>query len=80
MGEKAGAVPPFSFCAAGRRKVLSDSTGFCVARTRNGRGRAKRSPSMEICLSSIASSRADWVRGMARLIASARRMFVITGP
>ena len=69
-----------SIWAAGRRKVLSDSTGFWVASTRKGSGRGKRSPSMEICRSSMASSRADWVRGMARLISSASRRLVITGP
>ena len=37
-------------------------------------------PSIETWLSAIASSSADWVRGEARLISSARRMWVKIGP
>lgn len=48
-----------SIWAAGRRKVLSDSTGFWVAITTKGVGRGRVSPSMVTCRSSMASSRAD---------------------
>jgi hypothetical protein len=69
-----------STCASGSGNVPSDSTGFCVARTKNGSGRACVVPSTVTCSSSIASSRADWVFGGARLISSARTTFANTGP
>ena len=69
-----------SSCASGSGKVPSSSTGFWVARTRKGLGSGRLSPSAVTCFSSIASNRADWVRGVARLISSARRTCVKTGP
>ena len=58
----------------------SNSTGFWVARTRNGSGRGRVVPSTETWRSCIASSSADCVRGVARLISSTSRTFVNTGP
>ena len=58
----------------------SYSIGFCVARTRNGGSSTCVSPSIETWRSCIASSSAACVFGGARLISSARRMFVKTGP
>ena len=57
-----------------------NSTGFCVAITKNSSGSLLLTPSIETWLSPIASSSADWVRGEARLISSARRMWVKIGP
>src|SRR6266508_2379560 len=61
------------------RKGASYSMGFCVASTRNGRGRSRVTPSAVTCCSCIASSRAAWVRGVARLISSAKRMLTKIG-
>ena len=58
----------------------SYSTGFEVASTWNGRGSWKLVPSTVTCRSAIASSSADWVLGAVRLISSASRMPVNTGP
>ena len=58
----------------------SYSTGFCVAITMKGSGRGWPSPSMETCRSSMASSSAAWVFGGVRLISSASRRLVNTGP
>ncbi|OUD80733.1 hypothetical protein BC477_19790 [Clavibacter michiganensis subsp. michiganensis] len=58
----------------------SYSTGFWVAATRKGSGSAWLSPSTVTCRSSIASSSADCVLGGVRLISSASRMLVNTGP
>ena len=69
-----------SSCAWGRAKVPSNSIGFWVARTTNGSGSGRVVPSIETWRSCIASSSAAWVRGVARLISSTRRMFVKTGP
>ena len=56
------------------------STGFCVAMTMNGGGRARLAPSTVIWRSSIASSSADCVFGDARLISSASTMLANSGP
>ena len=56
------------------------SCGFCVAITKNGSGKGMLCPSRETWPSFIASSRADCVRGLARLISSARRTLVKMGP
>ena len=48
--------------------------------TKKGRSRTLVSPSAVICRSSMHSSRADWVRGVARFSSSARRMLVKAGP
>ena len=56
------------------------STGFWVARTKNGRGSSASSlPIVTVC-SCIASSRALWVRGAARLISSAITRLAKIGP
>ena len=58
----------------------SCSIGFSVARTRNGSGSARVTPSIVTCCSAIASSSADCVFGIARLISSTRTTFAKTGP
>ena len=58
----------------------SSSTGFWVARTRNGAGIGRVSPSTLTWRSCIASSSADCVRGVARLISSTSRTLVKIGP
>ncbi len=60
--------------------VPSYSIGFMVAATMNGTGSLRVTPSADTWRSSIASSSADWVFGGVRLISSASRMFVNTGP
>jgi hypothetical protein len=50
--------------------VPSISIGFCVAMTMNGVSRTYVTPSTETCRSSMASSSADCVFGLARLISS----------
>ena len=69
-----------SRCASGSGKVPSNSTGFSVASMKNGSGSGVVSPSTLIWPSDIASSSADWVRGVARLISSTSRMLVTIGP
>ena len=69
-----------SSCASGRGKVPWVSTGFWVAITKKGVSRGRVTPPSVTCFSSMHSSRADWVRGVARLISSANRMLVNTGP
>ena len=58
----------------------SDSTGFCVAMTRNGLGSWYVVPSMVTRPSCIASSRAACVLAGARLISSASTSCANTGP
>ena len=58
----------------------SNSIGFSVAQTMNGRGRGSVSPSIVTCPSSIASSSAAWVLGGVRLISSASTIVANTGP
>ena len=48
-----------AFAAAGNLYVPSDSTGFCVAKTRKGLSSLCVSPWMETCFSCIDSSKAD---------------------
>ena len=69
-----------SSCDSGSGKVPAKSCGFCVAMTKNGSGSGMVCPSSETCPSFIASSSADCVRGLARLISSARRTFAKIGP
>ena len=58
----------------------SSSTGFWVATTKNASESGWRSPSSVTWRSSIASSSAAWVLGGVRLISSASRKSVNTGP
>ena len=53
---------------------------FFVIATQNGSGRGVVVPSTDTCPSFIASSSADCVRGLARLISSARSTFAKIGP
>ena len=66
--------------ACGSANVPSNSTEFCVASTMNGSGSGRVVPSTVTWRSCIASSMADCVRGVARLISSTSRTFVKTGP
>ncbi len=54
--------------------------GFCVAATMNGSGSLRASPSTETWRSSMTSSSDAWVFGGVRLISSASRRLVNTGP
>jgi hypothetical protein len=63
-----------------QRNVPSYSIGFCVAMTRNGSTSLRVSPSTVTCCSAIASSSADCVFGIARLISSTSTTFANTGP
>ncbi len=54
--------------------------GFCVAITKNGGSIGNTLPAMLTFISCIASSMADWVLGVARLISSARQIWVKIGP
>ena len=58
----------------------SISIGFWVAITRNGRGRGRVSPATVTARSCMASSSADWVLGVARLISSASTRLAKIGP
>ncbi len=69
-----------SRCASGSGYVPSISTGFWVAMTVNGVASALVLPSTVTWPSSMLSSRADWVFGLARLISSPMTMFANTGP
>ena len=69
-----------STCASGSGYVPSCSIGFCVASTRKGFGSAYVSSPIVTWRSCIASRRADCTFAGARLISSARRRFVNTGP
>ena len=69
-----------SSCASGSGKVPCVSTGFCVAMTKKGLSNGRVTPSEVTCRSSMHSKRLDCVRGVARLISSASKMFVNTGP
>jgi heme/copper-type cytochrome/quinol oxidase subunit 3 len=51
-----------------------------VATTKKGSGSRWVTPSTVTCRSSIASSNADWVRGVARLISSTSTTWANTGP
>src|SRR4051812_45769692 len=69
-----------STCASGSGYVPSDSIGFCVASTRNGRGTSNVWPPIVTCCSCITSSSADWTFAGARLISSASTKLPNTGP
>ena len=69
---------PASFYVA--HFLLGISVGFWVARTKNGSGKACRSPPAVTACSCMTSSKAAWVLGVARLISSTRRRFLKTGP
>ena len=58
----------------------SISMGFSVASTKKGAFSSWRSPAMVTLRSAMASSSADWVFGVARLISSATTRFAKTGP
>jgi hypothetical protein len=65
---------------SGSGKVPIWSAGFWVAITKKGSGSGQVWPSALIWRSSIASSRALWALGVARLISSARSSWANTGP
>ena len=65
---------------SGRGKVPECSMGFCVAMTKNGWSNGRVSPSTVTWRSSMASRRALWVLGVARLISSASSTCVKIGP
>ena len=69
-----------SSCASGSGNVPSYSIGFWVAMTRKGSRSGRVTPSTVTCCSAIASSRADCVFGIARLISSTRTTFAKIGP
>jgi len=54
--------------------------GFWVARTKKGRGSSRVSPMTVTRRSCMASRRADWVLGEARLISSAKTRLAKMGP
>ena len=58
----------------------SSSMGFSVAMTINGSGRDIRSPPIVAAPSAMASSIADWVFALERLISSSRTMLALIGP
>ena len=60
--------------------AIQDYIVKIVGGTRKGRGSGWVTPSTVICRSSMASSRADWVFGVARLISSARTICATMGP
>ena len=66
--------------ASGSGKVPSSSIGFWVASTMKGRSSGRVTPSAVTWRSCMASSRADWVRGVARLISSASTTWLMIGP
>ena len=66
--------------ASGRGYVPSDSIGFCVAMTRKGSGTSMVSRPMVTWRSCITSSSALCTLAGARLISSASRRLVCTGP
>ena len=72
-GSGRAAIPAAGRCRPG-------ALGFCVAITKNGSGRSRVTPSAVTWRSSIASSSADCVLGVARLISSASSTCVKTGP
>ena len=66
--------------ASGSGYVPSISMGFWVASTKNGAGSGREAPPTVTAPSCIASSSADCVFGVARLISSASRMWAKIGP
>ena len=69
-----------SFCASGSGYVPSYSIGFCVAKTVKFAGNAYVSRSIVTSRSCIACNSADCVFAGARLISSASKNEVNTGP
>ena len=69
-----------SIWESGRSWVPEAPAGFWVAMTRKGWGTGWDTPSTVTCPSSIASSRADWVRLVARLSSSAKKRLHSTAP
>src|SRR4051794_9473379 len=69
-----------STCASGSGYVPSNSAGFCVARTRNGRASSWVWTSTVTLRSCMHSSSPDWVFGDARLISSTSTTLAKTGP
>ena len=69
-----------SICASGSAYVPSVSIGFWVASTRNGLGTLNVSRPIVTCRSCMTSSSALWTLAGARLISSASRRLVKTGP
>ena len=69
-----------SSCDSGSGKVPTCSVGFCVAMTKKGSGSRRVSPSAVTWCSSMASSSADCVFGVARLTSSARITCAKIGP
>ena len=65
---------------SGRRWVPEAPTGFWVAMTRKGWGTGRLTPSTVTWPSSMASSRADWVRLVARFSSSARNRLHMMAP
>ena len=65
---------------SGSMKVPIWVEGFCVAMTKKGTGSVCGVPSQVTLPSSMASSSADCVFGVARLISSASSTWVKTGP
>ena len=66
--------------ASGSANVPSYSIGFWVAMTRNGSGIGWLTPSIVDWRSSMHSSSALCVLGVARLISSARTTWLMIGP
>ena len=66
--------------ASGSAKVPSYSIGFWVAMTRNGSGIGWVTPSIVAWRSSMHSSSALCVLGVARLISSASTTWLMIGP
>ena len=69
-----------SSCASGNGNVPSYSIGFWVAITMKGGGSRCVTPSTVTCDSSIASSSADCVFGVARFTSSASTISDMIGP
>ena len=65
---------------SGRGWVPAAPTGFWVAMTTKGWGMGRDTPSTVTWPSSMASSRADWVRLVARLSSSAKNRLHIRAP
>ena len=69
-----------SICEGGSICVPAEPTGFWVASTTKGAGSGWVTPSTVTCISSMASSSADWVLLEVRLISSASTRLVIIAP
>ena len=69
-----------SIWASGRLNVPSSSMGFSVAITMNGLGSSMRSPPIVVAPSAMASSIADCVLALERLISSSNTKLAWIGP